>query len=228
MTVLSACAEAAVELNQTEPTSLFSAPSQFTKELRLQAGKAAVAIAQEYDWQGLLKLGTLTGDASATAFDLPSDYDRMPKKGLVHSASFQASDFRKARDLDEWLYLQDTDFSATPGSWIIIAGQMNIFPAMPVGETARFYYITNQIVSGNQTAFTADADTFLLPERLLNLGVVWRWRAAKRMDYAEELANFNIAMSEEIGKDRGSNILTVGRQRVPFDVSLAYPRALGA
>jgi len=228
MTVLTACAEAAVELNQPEPTSLFTSPDTFGKELRLQANKAAVAIAQAYDWQRLLTLGTLTGDASATAFALPSDYDRMPKKGQLHSQSFQASTFRKATDLDEWIYLTDTDLSASPGNWIIIGGQMNISPAMAVGETARFYYITNQIVAGAKTAFTADADTFLLPERLLVLGIVWRWKSSKGREYSEAMANYETALSEEIGKDRGSNILTVGRQRSSVNASFAYPRALGA
>lgn len=228
MTVLSACAEAAIELNRSEPLSLFSTTDQFSKELRVQANKAAVAIAQAYDWQRLLKLATMTGDGSATAFTLPDDYDRMPKKAALHSSAWQTATFRKADDLDQWLFLNDTDLSGVPGNWIIIGGEMNIFPAMSASETARFYYLTNQIVSGSKTAFTADADTFLLPERLLTLSVIWRWRAQKRMEYAEDMSNFEIALAEEIGKDRGSNIITVGQIRLPKGAGVAYPRALGA
>lgn len=227
MTVLSACAEAAIELNQTEPTALFSSTGRFEKELRLQANRAAVAIAQAYDWQKLLVLGTFTGDGTAEAFDVPDDYDRMPKKGKLHSSSWQTSTFRKAKDLDEWLYLKDTSLSATPGSWVVIGGQFNVFPAMAVGETARYYYITKNIISGDKPLFTADDDTFLLNERLLTLGIVWRWRKQKRLDYAEDLKDFEIAMSEEIGKDRGSNIITVGRQRMPGNATIAYPGVLG-
>lgn len=233
MTVLTACAEAAVELKQPVPTSLFTSSGTFEAELRLQANRTAVAIAQMYDWQRLLTLATLSGDGTAETFTVPVDYDRMPKKGKLHSSSWQTATFRKATDLDEWLYLKDTDFSATPGNWIIIGNDFNIFPVMAVGETARFYYISNKIVSDAQatpaykTTFTADTDTFVLSERLLALGIVWRWKAQNSKDYAEAMANFNIALQEEIGKDRGSNIITVGRQRWPGSVRVAYPGVLG-
>src|SRR3546814_3845312 len=35
---------------------------------------------------------------------------------------------------------------------------------------------------GYKAAFTSDSDTFLLPERLLTLGLVWRWRENKKLD----------------------------------------------
>jgi hypothetical protein len=37
MTLLSVCQEAAIELSQTEPTSVFSTTDTFAKELRVQA-----------------------------------------------------------------------------------------------------------------------------------------------------------------------------------------------
>lgn len=233
MTVLSACTEAAVELNQSELTALFTSTDAFPRELRTLANRHAVAVAQAYDWQKLLVLSTLAGDGTTTIFDMPADYDRMPKKAKLHSSTWQTATFRKADDLDQWLYLNDTAISGTPGNWIIIGGQMNIFPAMAVGETARFYYISNKVVADaapavtTKPAFTADTDTFRLPERLLTLGLIWRWQAQKGKDYGEDLKNYEIALSEEIGKDRGSNIITVGRQRWPGNVNLAYPGVLG-
>ena len=230
MTVLTACQEAAVKLNQSRPSSIFSTSDPFAAELALAANETAEAILSAYDWQKLTTLGTITGDGSATAFDLPSDYDRMVKKASVHSATWQNSSFGPAVDLDGWLYSTDVGFSGTPGDWIIFGGQFQVTPAMPVGETARFYYISNLIVGAtpaNKTSFTADSDTFRLSEKLLRLGVVWRWRSNKRMEYAEDLSNFEIAISEEIGKDRGSKILTVGQRRSPWNVTNAYPRALG-
>jgi hypothetical protein len=223
MTVLSACQEAAIELNQGDISSVFSSTDTFPKELRLQANRTAVAIMKYYDWRRLTVLGTLTGDGVTTQFDLPSDYDRMPKKQNVHSKSWQTASFRSAPDLDRWLYYKDTGISGTPGNWTILGGKFQIFPAMSAAETARFYYISKNVVSGNKSAFTADTDTFLLSERLLALGIVWRWRSMKRQEYAEDLQNFEIALSEEIGADKGARALTVGRQRIGADVDFAYP-----
>ena len=117
--------------------------------------------------------------------------------------------------------------TGTPGKWIITGGQFGVYPPMPVGETARFYYISNLVVApdtgANKTAFTADSDTFRLSEKLLRLGIVWRWRANKRQEYSEDMQNFEIAVAEEIGKDKGTRILTVGQRRTPADIDYAYP-----
>lgn len=225
MTVLSACIEASTELSQTEPSSIFSTTDQFSKELRLQANRSAVAIAKAYDWQALTALKTMTGNGATTSFALPSDYDRMPLKSNVLTSQYIAG-LRKAKDLDEWLNLQLRPVVALPGSWIILNGAMQILPAVASGVTANFYYIKNTIVTGasaQQTAFIADADTFNLSERLLTLGIVWRWRASKKLEYAEDMQNFEIALAEEVTRDKGSRVLTVGRQRLPVGAEIAHP-----
>lgn len=226
MTVLSACQEAAIELSQTEPTSLFSTTDRFAKELRVQANKSAVAIMKAYDWQVLTKRATITGDGTATSFDLPSDYDRMAAKTNLASSSTNV-DLVKATDLDQWDYFLNHMSTTTPGYWIVLGGELQVMPAPATGVVHSYYYISRNLVSGNQASFAADADTFLLPERLLTLSIIWRWRASKRLEYAEDMKNFEIAFSEETATDKGSRILIAGRQRVPYNVQTAYPGPLG-
>jgi hypothetical protein len=226
MTVLSACQEAAIELSQTEPTTLFSTTDRFAKELRVQANKSAVAIMKAYDWQAMTRRATITGDGSDTSFALPDDYDRMAKKTNLASSSTNV-DLIKAEDLDQWDYFNNHMSTTTPGYWIVLGGELQIMPAPGTGVVHSYYYISKNVVSGNQAAFTADTDTFLLPERLLTLSIIWRWRASKRMEYAEDMRNFEIAFGEEAATDKGSRILIAGRQRVPYNVQTAYPGPLG-
>lgn len=222
MSVLSAAKSAAIRMSQTVPTSLFSTIDPFSLEMADLANEVAVSIAKGHDWQALTKLATLTGDAVNIAFSLPNDYDRMLIKAKLHSLKFRTATFTPARDLDEWLYLNDFLTTGTPGNWVILGGKMQIFPVMAATETARFYYISNQIVSPAKTAFTADTDAFVLPERLLTLGLIWRWRAMKRTEYSEDLQNFEIALSEEVNRDKGSRVITVGKQRT-MGVPMAWP-----
>lgn len=232
MTVLAAAQAAGIVLLGRKPGSLFST-DQFGLELGQLATEAASAIAEYYDWQKLKKLKTYTGDGSTIGFDPPSDYGRMLKKGKIHSKLWQTMTFRKAKDEDEWLLLQDMNLAGTPGVWILLGGQFQFFPPMPATETARHYYISNLIVGtgdgqpGTKTAFTADGDNFVLSERLLKLALIWRWRAQKRLEYAEDLTNYEIALAEEIAKDRGSKVLIVGPQRHPSETVAPYPGTLG-
>ncbi|HEV2160242.1 hypothetical protein [Bradyrhizobium sp.] len=226
MTVLSACQEAAIELSQTEPTTLFSTTDRFAKELRVQANKSAVAIMKRYDWQILTKRATITGDGSDMSFDLPSDYDRMAAKtNLASSAS--NIDLVKAKDLDQWDYFLNHMSTTVPGYWIVLGGQLQVRPAPAIGVVHSYYYISKNAVSGDKPAFTADTDTFVLPERLLTLSIIWRWRASKRLEYAEDMQNFEIAFGEESATDKGSRVLVAGRQRVPYNVKNSYPGPLG-
>jgi hypothetical protein len=97
---------------------------------------------------------------------------------------------------------------------------------MGSSEIAKFYYVSNEIITNgtaNKTEFSADADVFKLSERLLTLGIIWRWRAQKRLEFAEDLANYQTALNEEIGRDKGSRIIAVGRARVPFGAEMAFP-----
>lgn len=223
MSVLTAANSAGIRLLGRKPGGLFSTDT-FGLELGELATEAAVDIARAHDWQKLLTLATIPGDGVTIAFDLPSGYDRMPKKEQIHSATWRTANFRKVRDLDEWIYLQQTAIAGTPGSWILLGGKLQIFPAMPASEAAKFYFLTNKIINGAAAAaFTADADTFDLSERVLALALIWRWRAQKRMEYAEDMANYELALSQEIAKDRGSNVLTVGATRVPSGVMTTFP-----
>lgn len=231
MTVLDACSDAAIELVGRPLTTLFSTTDQFAQELRLTANKAARAIQKAHDWRALTTLNTITGDGTSLGFDLPADYDRMPVKAdLFYNST--AGRLTRARDLDQWLDMQVRNQSAIIGCWVLLGGQVQIFPVQIDGQVIKHYYQSKYVVTAadpvaNKEKFTLDTDTFRLSERLLTLDIIWRWRAMKRLEYAEDMQNFQIALNEEAGRDKGSRILTIGRVRLPSGTNIAYPFAIG-
>lgn len=225
MSVLSAAQDAAIQMSQTEPSSLFSTTDKFAKELRILANTAAVAIMKAYDWQILTKRATITGDGTDMSFPLPDDYDRMAKKTNLASSATNI-DLIKATDLDQWDYFQNHMSTTVPGYWMVLGGEVQIRPAPGAGVVHSYYYISKNIATV-KAAFNSDTDAFLLPERLLTLSLIWRWRSSKRLEYAEDMQNFEIAMGEETATDKGSRILVSGRQSVPYNVRTAYPGVLG-
>ncbi len=236
MSILSVCQDAAVKLNRTKPTTLFSATDPFAAELLLAAKEVAESlIKEEKDWQALTQMATLPGDGATIIFPLvvfAPGYLRLIKTGKLHSLRFKNATFRAAADLDEWLFFKDNLLVGSPGNWVILNNAVQIFPAMPVNDTARFFYISNlyalSAAGTPQPSFQADSDTFALDETLLRLGVVWRWRSNKRLEYAEDLKNYEIAKQAIMGPDKGAQSITVGRQRVSYNNQVAYPVILGA
>ncbi|RYG08344.1 MAG: hypothetical protein EOO07_25790 [Chitinophagaceae bacterium] len=60
----------------------------------------------------------------------------------------------------------------------------------------------------------------------MKLAMIWQWRANKGLNYAEDLANYEDALASLIGADKGSNILTMGTQRMPADWEYAFPGSI--
>jgi hypothetical protein len=230
MTVLSAASGASRLLGKGAISALLTSTDPFHVELVALCDEVATDIAKRHDWNKLLTLKTQAGDGSDTTFDLPSDYDRMPVKAAV----FQTSTTRPmmpVTDLDVWLANTLEAGTAPYGEWIIISGQINIRPALGASDSAKFYYVSNSVVdpasgSNHSVPFTLDTDVFVLPERLLQLGLIWRWRYMKGLDYAEDMNTFELALAQEIARDKGSRMFAIGRARIPDDVHLAYPGAI--
>lgn len=229
MTALSAMQSAAIRLVGQRPTVIFTASSGIALELSDLINEAAADLLKAHEWTKLLTLCTLNGDGTTVAFTLPNDFDRCPKDVHIFTTQWPGVPYQRARDLDQWYFNQRFVFAGVPGWWIMLAGKMNLYPAPASGIDAQFYYISKNAMAGADTiakaAFTADDDTFLLSERLLTLSCIWRWKSMKGLTYAEDMANYEKALSEEITKDKGPRIIAEGSRRV--GVSTAYPGVLG-
>lgn len=222
MTILSACSQAAKLMGKGAIAVLFASTDPFEVELTALANDIGPEIAKRHDWQKLITLNSQVGDGASTAFNLPSDYDRMPIKASVWLSSTSLP-MEHVTDLDDWRLRRLLSTSSNSGEWIMLGGQMQIYPAMSASQTASFYYVSSSIVTPTASTFTADTDAFKLPERLMSLALAWRWRQLKRLDYAEDMETYEIALAQEIARDKGSRMLRMGRARMPDGVELAYP-----
>jgi len=57
--------------------------------------------------------------------------------------------------------------------------------------------------------FTADTDTFLLPDQLLLMGLRWRWLREKGLDYGELFNAYERQVKDAMGRDGGKKSLAM-------------------
>lgn len=99
-------------------------------------------------------------------------------------------------------------------SWRQRGGQFMIVPAPPAGETVVYEYVSSYWAIGSggaaKAAFTADEDTTYLDEELLKLDLRWRWKQAKGLAYAEDMATFELEVEKALGNDGGTSALNQG------------------
>lgn len=228
MSALTALQNAAVRLIGRKPTTFFSSTATFETEMTNLLNEVAVDICKTADWQGLTKIYTITGDAATTAFDKPSDYDRMLVGQAMADGASWFWNYTQVPDMNTWIAIQNGFYlgATPPGWWMLFGDQFQFAPPPGDGARAMFPYISNLIArdsDGNPKAsFTTDSDTFVLDERLLTLGVIWKWRELKNLDYATDQANFEKAFSEAATRDKGSRVIRKGSLRFG-NVPIAWP-----
>lgn len=231
MTILSSVQNACRYLNQDVPSALVSSTEAFQVNILAVANQVAKSIARAHDWRLFTTLKTQAGDGTTTAFSLPADYDRMPVEGKIFLTSLNAP-LTRVYDMEDWLRIQINNTGNVPGWWIILGGMLNIYPAMASTNSAKYYYQSNLIIApssgSNKTEFTLDTDTFRLSEHVLTLGIIYRWRAAQGLEAMSEMANFNVALAQEVARDKGPRVLKIGRLRMPDGVTPAYPGTVGS
>ncbi len=230
MTVLSVVTEAATKIGVAVPSALFSDTSRTGVELQEAVNEAAMTMIDDFDWQQLKDIGTLTGDGSATDFPLPVDFLRMPKAANLWPSEEPTHPVTFYFDLDEWLAMEVQAVNEVTRRAIIYGGRLHLKPAMANGATAKFPYVKNLIVlaegdtAPTKTRFTADTDTFALDERALKLNLIWRWKAAKGRPYAEDQSAYQALVDSLAGNSKGPRVIRLGRRRlVVRDASPSYP-----
>jgi len=226
-TALAIVQDAATKLGLAQPSVLFGSTDRSAIELREALIEAADKIKHAHDWQILRTLQTHIGDGSTTDFSLPPDYLRMPKDADVWSTKWD----RELAHIspEDWLSLDVREYDIVTGTWTIYGGDMVFKPALAADEEAKFWYISDKACAANDSTrkerFTADDDTFVLDDRVLELMLVWVFRTQKGLDYSEDMQNAEIALSRAIERDKGARILTQRNKR-SMRAKFAWPGVL--
>jgi hypothetical protein len=232
MTILSVIKNVVLVTGLKEsPSAVMSSTEREHLELARLANEMALRITQEHDWQKFSKIHTTTADGVTVDYDVPSDFGRFEHDGELWSSQYSTC-LSRVMTLDEWIEKEITDVEAAVGEWIFYGDQIHLRPAPANGVLLKYAYQRNTIVRKADltlaSSFTADTDTFQLNEKLLELGIIWQWKANKGVAYDEDMQNFELLKSSMIKQDGGSPLLRVGRKGMANGLKMAYPRSIVA
>jgi len=83
-----------------------------------------------------------------------------------------------------------------------------VTPTPTAGYTWAFEYASKNWILGTdgityKQYFTLDTDTILLPNDLVLMGLRWRWKKEKGLEYAEDFRTYEMQVKDELGRDGG-------------------------
>lgn len=168
-------------------------------------------LAARYKWQRLTDLAIFTtvstesqGDLDGGILPCASNLDY-----IVHNTIWNQTTRLPVwgpMSPQDWAYMRSMNFHAPTSEYRIIGNQLIFVPPPTAGHTCYFEYKTkNWLKSGDgvtgRDSIIADDDAPLLDPQLLTLGLRWRWKQAKGLDYAEDFNVYERRVTDATSRD---------------------------
>lgn len=160
---------------------------------------------------------TIAGDGNAT-YALPSDFKRLARdKMAVYDITLDRIVCPVTSD-GEWSRLTDIGPSGEryyrltgyDGNWSI-----TFEDAVPTGTSIVVSYVTTSwAINGTAKASLSDPDdVLLLPRRVVEAGIVWRWRERKGLPFQDKMMEYEALIARLSNDTRGRRTINMGERR---------------
>lgn len=222
MTLLSIVQNAAIDLSQPVPEAVISVTDPAVMLMLRCAQEEGRSLAGRHAWQALTTEFTfVTVAADAQTSSIPTDFDRM-----IVETMFNRDQNRRVwgpLDASEWQAYKATLVTRVDPAFRIRGDTILITPTPSANETVAYEYISsnwceNSARTIGQTTWQDDTDVALLNESAMTLGVVWRWRKAKGLDFSAAERDYERMVVDLILRDGSRPRLSCGpvsRERIP-------------
>lgn len=223
MALLDLIQDVSRQLGMSTPTVVMTSNDQRVLELLVMANSTGDELSRRYEWQELTFQATFTSNSTidqgyltgsiATDFGRFVDqtfWDRNLRQNIIGPVTAQ-----------EWQ--SDLSFAVVgpPYKFIVQSDILKVGPtAIGSGHTMVFNYITKNWCQSSggtgQSSFAADTDTTRIPQELFKLSLIWRWKQAKGLAYAEDMESAEEQIERYTGQNAGRRVLFVGGQGIYY------------
>lgn len=185
---------------------------QQVRQLYALANEEGEELARDYDWQVMRQQQTFTTVAQAEQTGaIPADLDR-----FVSNSFFNRTTVRQVvGPLTPQQYqalLTQPQLSGIYLAFIERQGAFLVNPVPPAGQVIAYEYVSvnwaKSSVGVPQPRFQADNDGSFISERLIKLGIRWRFLKAKGLDYAEDMRTYEIEKQKAKARDGANSALS--------------------
>ena len=227
MTLLTICQDAANEIGVPSPSAVIGSVDTTVIQLLAAANREGKSLVSGYDWQTLVKEETHTtiaAESQGVMTTIASDFLRFSNDTMWNRTTNRK--FYGPLNNTEWQTLKGIVVNGVTNYFRIRGNLLLLNPIPTVGQSLVFEYIGKNWVdttgdgSANATSYAADANTTVLDEDLITLGVVWRFLKQKGLPYDNQFLEYQMKLSEKQAKDGAKQIIRLtGRTRAFLPVN---------
>ena len=216
MSLLTIIQDVSDRVDLDRPSTVVSNSAQLVRQLLALANQEGIELAKRHSWQTITAEQTFTSTVAETQTGaIPSAFDR-----FINGTFFNRTAKRHVKGPltpQEWQFHKSVVATTIIEAFRQRGDSILITPTPAASQTYAFEYVSKNWCESSggtdQSAWAADTDVGLLPEELMKLGIIWRWKQAKGLDYAESFRTYESEVANAISRDGGKPTLIVGGNR---------------
>lgn len=203
----------------TAPSSVVGNATENIIRLLALANEEGEDLAQRHRWQRLVDEATFTTSAAESQGAITT----------IAGAAFGwicDDTVWNRTSIRQWFPVSDVDWQQMkartvtgPATYFRIRGNNLIaLPTPTAGDTIAFEWVSKNWCQSSggtgQSAWSADADTGIVDEAVMTMGVIWRWKHTNGLDYAEDFRKYETRVANLISRDGSRPRLNMGGARL--------------
>jgi len=227
-TCLQICQQTASWLALPVPTAIWSSTDAQIIQLRTLLNEEGDALRAwpDHQWNKIQKETSFTTAATNVQSAMPTDFDHISNQTMWNRTLNRM--VWGPMDDQQWQQeLAGPTFTSPYYAFRIRGGLMYLTPVPTAGNSVYYEYTSTYWVfasgdtSPTKAAMTADADTCVFPDTLVERGLRWRYLRANGLDYSQEYTLWVELLTTTLARDGGAARLSLTdkypwRRRVPF------------
>lgn len=133
-----------------------------------------------------------------------------------------------------WQGYEAVSITSPYSEYRIRGGELLFLPAPTAGQTCAFEYVTRSTMTSSAgTTYrrnaSDDTDLFLLDDEIILMGLIWRWKKAKGMEYSEDFLSYERMVVDAASRNGTKPTLSLsGGQTYSDGIPMAIPRLIGS
>lgn len=206
-----------VGIGNTQPNAVITSTDANVLQLLALADSTGRELMKRYQWQELTNFASFTTagsiDVGTVTSCFGSGYDRIVNQTFWDTAT--RLPIGGPGTMQQWQNDQAGMVAGPPYYFVIFGNRVKIGPtAVATGHLCTLYTVSGNWCASStgtgQDEFIDDTDETVIPQALFKLSLIWRWKRAKGLSYAEEMATAEAQIEAQIGGNRSAAILYLG------------------
>jgi hypothetical protein len=206
------------EVGLPRPAAVASSTEQLARQMFSLANAELEELSKRFDWPVLTRGYSFNTVPDTAQYALPADYRKFLSNTLYDSTRYYQ--MRGSVSSDEWERTKAMNLGALSCAKVRIYGsplQINVLPTPTSVENVVFEYMTKNFAVNAANAeilrYSADNDVALIDEGLIRMGLKWRIKHAKGLEFSADIAEYEGVVAREFAAALAQPYVPVGYSR---------------